>query len=145
MNVGAEPQRIKKGPTRLWVPFVLAVGILVGVFLSYFVPIPYGFGRLGFVDQFRNLILLHTILTTVSISLLVALVIVYLRIYAGTRARFALGILVVMFALLIQSLFSYPLLLGFVGRISIVFGPYLSSADLFTIAAYTVFLYLSLE
>jgi len=85
------------------------------------------------------------VLSTVIISLQVALVVVYLGVYAETGARFSLGILIVMSALLLQSLFQYPLLLGFVGRYAIEFGPYLSTADLFTIAAYTIFLYLSLD
>jgi hypothetical protein len=85
------------------------------------------------------------VLSTVIIALQVALVFVYLRVYAETGARFSLGILIVMSALLLQSLFQYPLLLGFVGRYAEEFGPYLSTADLFTIAAYTIFLYLSLD
>ena len=73
------------------------------------------------------------------------LALVYLKVYAATGARFSLGIVVVVLALLLQSIFQSPLLLGFVGRYAAEFGPYLSSADIFTIAAYTVFLYLSLE
>jgi len=117
------------------------------VVLSYLVPLPSGFGPFPPAPfaQFRNLILVHMVLSTVIISLQVALVIVYLRIYAATKARFALGILVVMSAFLLQSLFQYPLLLGFVGRYANEFGPYLSTGDLFTIAAYTIFLYLSLD
>lgn len=138
-------QRTGIGLTRLVVPLVLLVGALAGVALSYLIPLPYGFGPFPPFAEFRNLIMVHMVLSTVIISLQVALVIVYLRVYAVTKARFALGILVVMSTLLVQSLFQYPLLLGFVGRIAIEFGPYLSTADLFTIVAYTVFLYLSLD
>ncbi|MDG7007228.1 MAG: hypothetical protein JRN06_03155 [Nitrososphaerota archaeon] len=141
----AQPQQSKKGTTKLVVPLVWAVGIFLGVVLSYAVPLPFRFGPYGFFDEFRNLLILHTVLSTVIIALQLALVIVYLRVYADTGARFALGILVVMSALLIQSAFQSPLLLGFVGTYAISFGPYLTSADLFTIAAYSVFLYLSLE
>ena len=139
------PQKTKTGPARLVVPLVLLVGILAGVAFSYAVPLPFGFGPFPPFAQFRNLIIVHMVLSTVIISLQIALVIVYLKVYAETGARFALGILVVMSALLLQSLFQYPLLLGFVGRTPIEFGPYLSAADLFTIAAYTIFLYLSLD
>ena len=133
------------GPPWLLVLMVLTVGILLGVALSYLVPSPFGFGPFPPFAQFRNLIIVHMVLSTVIIALQVALVIVYLRVYAGTGARFSLGILIVMSALLLQSLFQYPLLLGFVGRYAIEFGPYLSTADLFTIVAYTIFLYLSLD
>ena len=141
----AEPRQPKKGTTKLLVPLVWAVGILLGVLLTSTVRLPFRFGPFGFFEQFRNLLILHTILSTVIIALQVALVIVYLRVYADTRARFALGILVVMFALLVQSFLQYPLLLGYVGTYAISFGPYLTSGDLFTMAAYSVILYLSLE
>ena len=141
----AEPgQQKTKRPAWIVVPLVLIVGIVLGVALSYLIPLPFGFGPFP-PFQFRNLIIVHMVLSTVIIALQVALVIVYLRVYAETGARFSLGILVVMSALLLQSLFQYPLLLGFVGRYAIEFGPYLSTADLFTIAAYTIFLYLSLD
>jgi len=138
-------QQKRKGPAWLLVLMVLTVGILLGVALSYLVPSPFGFGPFPPFAQFRNLIIVHMVLSTVIIALQVALVVVYLGVYAETGARFSLGILIVMSALLLQSLFQYPLLLGFVGRYAIEFGPYLSTADVFTIVAYTIFLYLSLD
>jgi hypothetical protein len=144
MSLSPEPQKTDR-PTAWLVPIVLAIGALLGVGLSYVVPVPSApRGPFGFVDQLKDLRVLHMVLSTVSIALLVALIVVYFRMYKATGARFALGILVVMFALLIQALFSYPLFLG-VGRFDIGFGPYFSTADIFTIAAYTIFLYLSLE
>ncbi len=147
MSLEAPVQAKRKGPTKLWLPVVLAMGVLVGLALSYFAPEPFVMGGLGpaFEDRFRDAIVLHMILSTVSIALLFALIVVYLNVYAQTGAKFALGILVVMFALLIQSFFQYPLVLGLYGGYPGLFGPFLSLADLFTIAAYTVFLYLSLE
>jgi hypothetical protein len=133
-----------KGPTTLWVPFVLAVGIVVGLIASYLAPSPFVPFRFG-PDQFREVLTWHILLSTVSIALLVALFLVYFRIYAQTGARFALGIMVVLFALLIQQLFQYPLLLGLAGPFPVGQGLYLSFADLFTIVAYTIFLYLSLD
>lgn len=146
MSLEALAPKESKGPTKLLVPLVIAAGIFAGVALSYLLPLPYGVGPLAFyADQIRNLLVLDMIMSTVSISLLIALVAVYLRIYSKTGANFALGILVVMFTLLLQALLRYPLLLGFVGRIGFQFGPYLTAADVFSIAAYTIFLYLSLE
>ncbi|MDG7014320.1 MAG: hypothetical protein JRN11_07440 [Nitrososphaerota archaeon] len=137
----------KRGPSKVLVPVVLIVGALLGFALSAYVPLPYEAGPFGFqfYFQLRNLMVVHTILSTVSIALLVTIVAVYAQIYAQTKARFSLGILVVMFALLFQSVFQYPLLLGYVGTFSEVFGPYFSAADIFTVVAYTILLYLSLE
>ena len=146
--MSTEPMQQKgKRPAWLIVPLVLAVGIVLGVAFSYLIPTPFGFGPFPPPPfaQFRNLIIVHMVLSTVIIALQVALVVVYLKVYAETGARFSLGILIVMSALLLQSLFQYPLILGFVGRYAVEFGPYLSTADLFTIAAYTIFLYLSLD
>jgi len=144
LQAGAQPP--KRGPSKLLVPLVIAVGIFLGVTLAYLVPLPFGYGPFGPpLDELRNLLIIHSILSMVVICLQVALIIVYLKVYAQTSANFALGILIMMFALLLESLFSSPILLGFVGRYTAEFGPYLSSGDIFTIAAYTIFLYLSLE
>ena len=144
MSAEISTQGAGKGPTKLWLPVVLVVGVLVGLALSYDVPPPFGYWRFG-PDQFRDVLILHTVLSTVSISLIIALSVIYLKVYAETGARFALGITVVLFALLIQALLQYPLLLDLAGPYPEGQGQFLSFADLFTIAAYTVFLYLSLE
>jgi hypothetical protein len=137
-------QTPSKGPSKLWLPVVLTVGVLVGAILSYSVPAPFGYWEFG-PDRLYGILVLHTILSTVSIVLLLALAVVYLRVYAQTGARFALGITVVLFALLIQALVQYPLFLILSGPFDEGQGPFLSFGDVFTIAAYTVFLYLSLE
>jgi heme/copper-type cytochrome/quinol oxidase subunit 4 len=87
----------------------------------------------------------HVILSTISIALPISLVLIYLNVYSEIRARFALGIVIVLFALLIQSFIQYPLFLGLVSRYPQGQGSFLSFADIFTIIAYTTFLYLSLE
>jgi hypothetical protein len=146
MSLEGKAQPIRRGPTKLWLPIVWAIGIVVGLVLSYFVSAPSGFRRFGYPPfPFPEIITLHMALSTVSIALLVALAVIYFRMYAETGARFALGIGVVLFALLIQSVLQYPLVLGAVGAFPIGHGPFLSFADLFTIAAYSIFLYLSLE
>jgi hypothetical protein len=132
-----------KGPSRLWLPIVLTLGLFVGLVLSYSITVPYGWRFIP--PQFQELIIVHTVLSTVSIMLLVALTIIYVRVYAETGARFSLGITVVLFALLVQALVQYPLLEGLFVPFGEGQGSFLTSADLFTIAAYSLFLYLSLE
>lgn len=115
---------------------------MVGVILSFFVPkrLPL-YAPLGLEWS----IMFHVILSTISIALLISLVVIYLNVYSETGARFALGIAIVLFALLIQSFIQYPLFLGLVSRYPPGQGSFLSFADIFTIIAYTIFLYLSLE
>ncbi len=129
--------------TKLWVPAVLLIGVLLGVLLSSSVPEPIRprFGRFPLEEGLR----IHIILTTMEVTLLVALIAVYLRFYAQTRANFALGLVIVLMALFLNSFFSHPFLQGLIGTVPFGLGFFVPFADIFTIAAYTVFLYLSLE
>jgi hypothetical protein len=133
-----------RGPTKLWLPVILLLGLMLGLAASYLPPNPISYWRF-LPPDFQEVFVLHTVLSTMSIVLLVALIVIYLNVYAQTGARFALGITVVLFALLVQSLFQYPLILSQQGPFPEEQGFFLSYADFFTIAAYTIFLYLSLE
>jgi len=140
----AQKKGDRKAPSKFWVPFVIALGIFLGSVLSYVFASP--FERYEYPPfAFDWIFLFHVVLSTVSITLLVALLVVYAGVYSKTQANFALGITIVLAALLAQSLLEYPLFLGLVGRFPIGHGPFLDSADIFTIIAYAVFLYLSLE
>jgi hypothetical protein len=148
MNEPAEKQ--KKYSNRIWVPIVLLVGILLGILSSYVAPqaeeprfehLPGPF--LTFTPE--PLLQFHVIVTTIQIVLLVALLLVYVKVFVDTKANFSLGLVVVLAALLLNTLFSYPLLLGLSGPVSVRAGGFLLFADIFMILAYTVFLYLSLE
>jgi hypothetical protein len=143
-NVNQSDQVLRRGPTKVWLPVVLLMGLLLGLAASYLTPNPYSFWRF-LPPDFQEAFVLHTVLSTMSVVLLVALAVIYLKVYADTGARFALGITVVLVALLIQSVFQYPLILSQEGPFPNGQGPFLSYADFFTIAAYTLFLYLSLE
>lgn len=134
---------------KLWVPIVILVGLIAGELISVsIVPSPprYGGGPFGYFHKFPTSALFeyHVILTTVEVALLVALVVIYSRMYIETKANFALGLVVVLVALLLQALFSYPITQGL---FEIVGPPDYSSfaADVVTVCAYAVFLYLSLE
>jgi len=133
---------------KLWVVVVLLVGLVAGVLLSDLATLPEEsrdpFFRGVPVFNPDPSIRLHIVLTTVEVALLVSLVIVYLKVYSETKANFALGLLIVLAALLLQTVFSYPLILGTQGVI-LVPGVLTTLADFLTIGAYTVFLYLSLE
>jgi hypothetical protein len=140
----------KKSPVgKLWVVVVLLVGLISGVLLSDLATLQTG-ERPGFfrgVPYFNPdpTIRLHVILTTVEVTLLISLVIVYLKVYSETRANFALGLVIVLGALFLQTVFSYPLVLGLAGPVLFVRGSLPTVSDVLTISAYTVFLYLSLE
>jgi len=141
-----EPKKSTVG--KLWVVVVLLVGLVVGVILAGLATLPEQsrdpfFRRVPVFNPDPS-IRLHIILTTVEVALMVSLVVVYLKVYSETRGNFALGLVIVLSALLLQTVFSYPLVLGTEGVI-LVPGTLSTLADFLTIGAYTIFLYLSLE
>ena len=135
-----------RAPSKAWLPAIMAVGLVAGAILSLWA----SDARLELfgvaVGPREELLLsLHIILATVGIALLVALLAVYAEIYGETRARFAFGVVLVIIGLLAQGVFEYPLLLGLAGPFEAARQVPQLFADSFTVAAYAVFLYLSLE
>lgn len=133
--------------SKVWVIVVLAFGILLGALLALSIPtapVHFGAGRFFLLSAQRAL-QLHVVLTTMEAVLLFSLVVVYIKTYSETRANFSMGILIVFFALLVHSVFSYPLTVNQIGPILLGSGAFFPYPDLFTIVAYTIFLYLSLE
>jgi hypothetical protein len=149
-KAGSSNNDVKKSGTvvgKLWVPIVIFIGTLFGVIsneiASEYSRFPrFPFGRPFGPDLFLQL---HIILSTVGIALLVALIVVYARTFMQTKANFILGLLVVLFALLLQSVLTYPVLLELEVAPGFAIEVFSPVADVFTIIAYTVFLYLSLE
>ncbi|MDG6904918.1 MAG: hypothetical protein JRN20_03935 [Nitrososphaerota archaeon] len=144
-----EPQK-SRNSIKLLVPIIVLLGAVVGLIsaldlqaafpsVGFGPPVPYRiFGAYEYLQY-------HIILTTISIALLIALIVVYAHSYAKTRANFLLGLLVVLFALLLQGLIQDPLIHLFINRTVEIDAFYSPVSDLFTIVAYSVFLYLSLE
>ena len=139
----------RKRSVKFIVPVLLLVGAVMGLVSALnlqrefprngFPPIPgFGYGPFEYLQY-------HIVLSTVSLVLLLALIVVYSRSYIQTRANFMLGLLVVLFALLLEGLLRSPLLhLYLIGSVEID-AFYSPVSDVFTIVAYSVFLYLSLE
>lgn len=138
----------KTSAERLWVVVVLLAGLIAGILVSDLATLPEVarprlFSQVPVFNPDPS-IRLHIVITTLEVALLLALVVVYLKVYSETRANFALGLVVVLSALFLQTLFSYPLLLGTRGVIFVP-GTLTLLADFLTLCAYAVFLYLSLE
>jgi hypothetical protein len=159
---GNEPQRrqqsgngpgTRKSASKLWVPLVVLIGAFFGT-LIYFATAPTifvsSYSLIPLAQEIELEIAIHIVLSTIAITLIVSLIVVYARTYLQTRANFILGLLTVLFALLLQNVLDYPLTTGFGGGPGSE-GPFLRVelfppiADVFTIIAYAVFLYLSLE
>ena len=142
-----QPAVAKTTVGKLWVVVVMLLGLIGGILVSDLATLP----EIERPRFFYNVpvfnpdpsIRLHIVITTIEVALLLALVVVYVKVYSETRANFALGLVVVLSALFLQTLFSYPLLLGTRGIIFVP-GTLTLLADFLTLGAYTVFLYLSL-
>jgi hypothetical protein len=142
-----EREKARGGSAAVWVLVVLLVGVATGLLLSVFPAPATGTspGRgFGWHLQFTSASDFDVVLSTVGIVLIVALLVVYLRTYSQTRANFALGLVVVLLALLMESILSSPLLYGAFGETSDGLGTFLAFADGFKVVAFTAFLYLSL-
>jgi hypothetical protein len=133
---------------KFWLPVVLLIGTIAGI-LSYlytqstFTQLGLGPGGPSGAAAFLEY---HAVLSTISIALLIALLVVYGKTYTQTKANFMLGLIVVLLALLLQSLLNYPILHPYIDNTPLESMTISSPvSDAFTILAYTVFLYLSLE
>ncbi len=146
----------RKRISKVWVLITLVVGVVLGLILAAAqsqVATPWrpggGHGQ-GQGGGWAGVSLdtaddIDVILSTVSIVLLVALIFIYSRTYADTKARFALGLVGVLVALLLQSILTSPMVYGVFGGASGEIGTYLLLSDVFKIGAFTVFMYLSLD
>jgi hypothetical protein len=134
------------GRAAVWVLLVLVAGLAIGVVFSS-LPDPSVGPRPGhgWGFRFETAEDVDVILSTVGLALLVALLVVYAKTYSQTGARFALGLTVVLFALLLESLLTSPILYTAFGTSAASLGPFLLFADVFKVAAFSVFLYLSLQ
>jgi len=127
-----------------WTLVVLAIGLALGALLAL-VPRPDRPGpgpRPGMFETYDDV---DVVLSTVSTAFLVALLVVYAKTYSETRAPFALGLIVVLGALLFQGILTSPLLFGAFGHALGSLGPFLLAADAFKAGAFAAFLYLSLQ
>lgn len=131
--------------SKIWVLGVLAFGIVLGILLALTVRLDFlraGPGQF-FLLSIQRALQLHVILSTIEMVLLFSLVIVYLKIYSETRANFSMGILIVLFALLVHSILSFPLTVDDIGPVLLGSGAFFPYPDIFTIIAYAIFLYMS--
>lgn len=146
-STGREPVSPGRTGRLAWVLVVIVVGLALGAILSAVHPTPHGpppAPSPGPVGS-QNLGRAAAIVSAIDLALLVGLIVVYVRTYRDTRARFALGLVVFLVALTVQATASSPAVIGAFGLGSGGLGGFYFVATLFEAIALAVFLYLSLE
>lgn len=135
-----------------WVTFVILVGVIVGLAVGLSVPPATTNGGTGVgpppppqpqpSSQFN---FVGNIFSIVSLALLVALLVVYSKIYMSTKAPYVVGLIMFLVALFFEDLVSSPIVLASLKEGFGNLDPYLAIGQVFLCTGLAVFLYLSLE
>jgi len=86
-----------------------------------------------------------TVVSTINITLLIFLLLVYASIYRKTRSEFTIGLIIFSATLLLYALASNPIVIWTFGFRLFGLGPFALLPDLFTFVALVVLLYLSIK
>ena len=132
-------------PPVAWVAVALAIGLAAGAVLALLTPAPPAPGPGGPGPAPSVGFPIQVFFSGLDIVLLLALVAVYVRTYVETRARFALGLVIFLGALLLQVVLSSPVFFRALGYGPGNLGFFFLLGGVFEAVALTVFLYLSLE
>ncbi|MEM1538971.1 MAG: hypothetical protein QXW82_05550 [Candidatus Bathyarchaeia archaeon] len=86
-----------------------------------------------------------TVISTINVTLLIFLLIVYVDIYRKTRSEFTVGLIIFAATLLLYALASNPIVIRAFGFMPFGLGPFALLPELFTFMALGVLLYLSIR
>jgi len=87
----------------------------------------------------------HTVISTINVTLLIFLLITYIGIYIKTKSEFTIGLTIFSMVLLLNAIASNPLIHWLFGFRAFGLGPFAMLPDLFTLAALAVLLYLTVK
>jgi hypothetical protein len=96
-------------------------------------------------EDFEIFYVTETVVSTVNVALSVILLIIYISIYVKTRSEFTIGLIIFSMVFFLNALASSPLLRRTFGFNDFGLGPFAVLPDLFTLAALSVLLYLSIK
>jgi hypothetical protein len=95
--------------------------------------------------DFEFFYIAEEVVDTVNVALSIILLITYVSIYRKTRSEFTIGLIIFSLVFLLNALASSPLLHRTLGYYDFGLGPFAMLPDLFTFAALSVLLYLSIK
>jgi len=88
---------------------------------------------------------IKTVVSTINVTLLIFLLLTYINIYRKTRSEFTVGLIIFSGVFLLNALASNPFVIWVFGFRPFGLGPFAMLPDLFTLAALSVLLYLSIK
>jgi len=123
-----------------WTLLVIVIGLAIGIIASLF---PRPRTRL---EPFETITTIDIVVSALNLALIVCLLYVYARTYSETKARFALGLFIVLGAFLFQAILTSPIFYAALGQFFAGGRPSMVlAADAFAAFAFATFLYLSLQ
>jgi hypothetical protein len=87
----------------------------------------------------------QTVISTINLTLLIILLIIYIDIYQRTKSQFTIGLIIFSIVLFLHAVVSNPLVMRSFGFRAFGLGPFAMLPDLFTFIALIVLLYLSIK
>ena len=140
---------------RLKIGLIFAILVLVAIFATFWVialrqpPQFPGFQERvppGFVaGDLEFFYAANTIISTVNITLLVILIVLYFDIYVKTRSQFTIGLIIFALVFLVKDLTANPLISSLYGFRAYGLGPFELLPGLFEFFALSILLYLSIK
>ncbi len=88
---------------------------------------------------------IKAVVSTINVTLLVFLLLTYVNIYRKTHSEFTVGLIIFSGVFLLNVLASSPFVIWIFGFQPFGLGPFAMLPDLFTLAALSVLLYLSIK
>ncbi len=85
------------------------------------------------------------VVSSINVTLSIFLLFIYVSIYRKTRSEFTIGLIIFSTVILLNALASNPLVIWAFGFQAFGLGPFALLPDLFTLAALTVLMYLSVK
>jgi hypothetical protein len=89
--------------------------------------------------------IIGTVISTINVTLLIILLIMYVQIYRKTRSEFTIGLIIFSAVLLLYALASSPIVRSIFGFRAVGLGPFAMLPDLFTCVALVILLYLTVK
>jgi len=95
--------------------------------------------------DFEFFYLAHTVISTVNIILLIALLFIFINVYKKTRSEFSFGLIIFGIAFLLKDITASPFMANAFSFYASGLGPFIVLPDLFEFAILTILLYLHIK